>query len=80
MRDFSQKQCYPLSRAVVTRSDSGKPMFNYGEIGGSKMEKSLPTRPQAECAGNRRTQGARLVIAPYHKIPVAKRSSRDSSR
>jgi hypothetical protein len=43
MRDFSQKKCYSLSRAVVTRSDSGKPMFNYGEIGSSKMEKSLPT-------------------------------------
>ena len=79
MRDFSQKQCYSLSRAVVTRSDSGKPMFNCGEIGGSKMEKSL-RRDRSPNAGNKRTQGARLDIAPYHKIPVAKRSSRDSSR
>jgi hypothetical protein len=32
---------YSLSRAVVTRSDSGKPMFNYGEIGGAAAAVSI---------------------------------------
>jgi hypothetical protein len=32
---------YSLSRAVVTRSDSGQPMFNYAEIGGAAAAVSI---------------------------------------
>ena len=41
---------YSLSRAFVTRSDKGKPMFNYGEIGGSAAAVCISTfyYPSAE--------------------------------
>jgi hypothetical protein len=40
---FIKRAGYSLSRVVVTRSDSGKPMFNYGEVLGSAMAVSAST-------------------------------------
>jgi hypothetical protein len=40
---FFKRAGYSLSRVVVTRSDSGKPMFNYGEVAGSAMAVSVST-------------------------------------
>ena len=49
---------YSLSRAVVTRSDSGKPMFNYAEIGGAAVAVGIsnfyyPTKEQTVSNGLR---------------------------
>jgi hypothetical protein len=40
---FFKRAGYSLSRVVVTRSDSGRPMFNYGEVAGSAMAVSVST-------------------------------------
>jgi len=40
---FFKRAGYALSRVAVTRSDSGKPMFNYGEVAGSAMAVSVST-------------------------------------
>jgi hypothetical protein len=49
---------YSLSRAVVTRSDSGKPMFNLAEIGGAAIAVSIsnfyyPTKERTASNGLR---------------------------
>jgi hypothetical protein len=38
---FWKRAGYSLSRAVVTKSDEGKPMFNYGEVFGSAAAASI---------------------------------------
>jgi hypothetical protein len=38
---FFKRAGYSLSRIAVTRSDTGKPMFNYGEVAGSAMAASV---------------------------------------
>lgn len=48
---FWKRTGYSLSRAVVTRSDDGRPMFNYGEVFGSAAAASIsnfyyPTKQQ----------------------------------
>ena len=40
---FFKRTGYSLSRVVLTRSDSGKPVFNYAEVGGSAMAVSVST-------------------------------------
>jgi len=40
---FFKRAGYSLSRVVVTRSDAGKPMFNYGEVAGAGMAVSVST-------------------------------------
>ena len=55
---FGKRAGYALSRAVVTRSDTGRPMFNYGEIGGAAIAVSIsnfyyPTKEQTAANGLR---------------------------
>jgi hypothetical protein len=40
---FFKRTGYSLSRVVATRSDSGRPMFNYGEVAGSAMAVGVST-------------------------------------
>jgi hypothetical protein len=40
---FFKRARYSLSRVFVTRSDSGRPMFNYGEVAGSAMAVTVST-------------------------------------